>query len=715
MPRASQTELFSATNSASPGSKPMRRAAFVSNSKLALLMVLVFCLYGRVAGANNKTTQPHNSEDFDFWSDGLPSRAPSFATPSSPDNWLGGSGNWSNGADWSAGEPGSSSDVFINTGNDYVTLDTNANINSLTLGGSSGSSTLIDPDNFDTYAINIAGALTINSTGTLTLSGADAIIANANSVNAGTINLNGIAGVSVNGNFTNSGSINIGGAGGVSASGTLTNSGSIANSMEGGVSAANLVNSGGVFVTVISAGTVTNQASGIIAAQNLTVTNMMNAGQVGGLLGTDNNLTITGTLTNTGGFSTLYGGGSVGTLVNSGNVGVGILSVQGNATNSGGIDVIYNGPSNDGQRFTVGGTLTNTQTGQIEIQGGFVSGSANALINGGTIQLLSIENVGGGTFSAGAVTNTGMIETGGNGTDNVVSFATLNSQQGGILSLGGTGDVATIGVVTNAGTISIANGATLTVPVSSHATGNALSGFLNSGIVQIATGGTLSSLNKYTQTAGQTTIDGTLQGQSNFAGGAIYGNGGTLQGNVSSNAAFNLGDMPMTIGTMAITGGYTQGANGSLYVDIASLTSYDQLNISGHASLNGLLSVDLLNGYIPQVGNMFDVVNFAGSSGTFSMVLGLPINNNEHFVLEYNSSNLTLDVVSGADLQATSGKWTGSGDVYYEPYVTDGSQAANLAYDLGSAPSGTVPEPGSLMLLASGIAGITALRQKKTL
>ncbi len=75
-------------------------------------------------------------------------RAPSqggVVTPSSPDNWLGGTGNWSNGSDWSAGLPGSSSDVTIGTGNDYVTLNTSASINSLTLGGSSGSSTLIDP------------------------------------------------------------------------------------------------------------------------------------------------------------------------------------------------------------------------------------------------------------------------------------------------------------------------------------------------------------------------------------------------------------------------------------------------------------------------------------------------------------------------------------------------------------------------------------------
>jgi hypothetical protein len=70
--------------------------------------------------------------DFQAWMSGAFSPQSSFA-PSSPDNWLGGTGNWSNGADWSAGEPGGGSDVFINTGNDHVGLDVSATINSLTL------------------------------------------------------------------------------------------------------------------------------------------------------------------------------------------------------------------------------------------------------------------------------------------------------------------------------------------------------------------------------------------------------------------------------------------------------------------------------------------------------------------------------------------------------------------------------------------------------
>ena len=169
-----------------------------------------------------------------------------------------------------------------------------------------------------------------------------------------------------------------------------------------------------------------------------------------------------------------------------------------------------------------------------------------------------------------------------------------------------------------------------------------------------------------------------------------------------------MGDMPMTPGMMTIAGNYPQGANGSLAFDIASLTQFDQLNVSGHANLNGTLYVDLINGYLPQIGNMFDIMNFSGSSGTFSMVVGLPINDQEHFLLEYNSSNLTLDVVSGPDQQTPSGKGSG----YYEPYISDVMAGSNQLDNFGPALSASAPEPGSLALFASGLVGILVARKR---
>ena len=57
-----------------------------------------------------------------------------------------------------------------------------------------------------------------------------------------------------------------------------------------------------------------------------------------------------------------------------------------------------------------------------------------------------------------------------------------------------------------------------------------------------------------------------------------------------------LATLLMTVGQMSFMGNYTQEANGSLTFDIAGAApgQYDQLNVSGHATLNGLMTVDLL-------------------------------------------------------------------------------------------------------------------------
>src|SRR3954453_22696800 len=57
--------------------------------------------------------------------------------PLDQDNWLGGTGNWSNGGKWSLNSPpGSADDATIGGANDYVHFDVGtATINSLTLSG----------------------------------------------------------------------------------------------------------------------------------------------------------------------------------------------------------------------------------------------------------------------------------------------------------------------------------------------------------------------------------------------------------------------------------------------------------------------------------------------------------------------------------------------------------------------------------------------------
>ena len=300
------------------------------------------------------------------------------------------------------------------------------------------------------------------------------------------------------------------------------------------------------------------------------------------------------------------------------------------------------------ETFQVSGALQNSGTISTLVQATIQAGS---LTNSGSIQLdyLSSLQVNGDVNNSGTIYTMGIAAE-----PNTINIAgKLTNTAAGDFSLGGNGDVANISFINNAGTVFLASGTSLTVTGGARSSANTLPGFLNTGIVDISSGATISSPLSFTQTSGQTTVDGTLRvssrGLIDFAGGSVYGNEGTLQGTVLSNAALNIGDAPMLVGQLAIMGNYTQLANGSLTFDIAGPANgqYDQLNLSGNAQLNGLMTVDLLHGYVPQIGNTFDIMNFASASGTFSSVVGLPINGQEHFVLEYNPTNLTLDVEVG--------------------------------------------------------------------
>jgi len=157
----------------------------------------------------------------------------------------------------------------------------------------------------------------------------------------------------------------------------------------------------------------------------------------------------------------------------------------------------------------------------------------------------------------------------------------------------------------------------------------------------------------YTQTAGTTTVDGTLAAKSpgdiNISGGSVFGSG-TLSGNVTSTGAFNIGDALKQAALLSITGTYAQSGTGSLTTDIGGTTvgtQFDQLNITSSATLNGALDIDLINGFTPTVGETFNIVNASSVSCGWT-ISGLAINSSEHFAETCSSGKVVLTVASGS-------------------------------------------------------------------
>jgi hypothetical protein len=216
---------------------------------------------------------------------------------------------------------------------------------------------------------------------------------------------------------------------------------------------------------------------------------------------------------------------------------------------------------------------------------------------------------------------------------------------------------ALAGFNNNVGTLTLASGATLTT---------ASSNFTNSGTAVISVGTTWAVGgvgNSYNQSAGTTTVDGTLVGNGttgvSVTGGKILG-AGTLKANVSiggggTTPTINVGDSGKAA-LLKITGTYAQLSTGTMNVSIGGTTvgtKFSQLQVSGAASLGGTLTAALVNGFTPTVGQTFTVVTASSVTGTFSNST-IAINPTEHFVVSYTSTGVVLTVASGPVSRSTN-------------------------------------------------------------
>jgi hypothetical protein len=157
----------------------------------------------------------------------------------------------------------------------------------------------------------------------------------------------------------------------------------------------------------------------------------------------------------------------------------------------------------------------------------------------------------------------------------------------------------------------------------------------------------------YTQTAGTTTVSGTLTsttlGTLAVNGGSLFG-GGTLGYNVVDDSVLSPGTSIAATGKLSVADTYTQQSAGALDIQLNGTTAgtnYDQLKVTGAATLGGTLNITL--GFTPTVGQTFTILTASSLGGTqFTTVNGLAINGTEHFTITYGAGGVQLKVVTGA-------------------------------------------------------------------
>jgi len=103
-------------------------------------------------------------------------------------------------------------------------------------------------------------------------------------------------------------------------------------------------------------------------------------------------------------------------------------------------------------------------------------------------------------------------------------------------------------------------------------------------------------------------------------------------------------------GSTQIHGNYNQGAFATAQIELAGKTpgtGHDQVNVSATATLAGTLDIDLIEPYMPDLDDAFDIATYAARSGKFDFVDPPSLPADRAFLLDYDTdpTRLTLRFV----------------------------------------------------------------------
>jgi len=222
---------------------------------------------------------------------------------------------------------------------------------------------------------------------------------------------------------------------------------------------------------------------------------------------------------------------------------------------------------------------------------------AGPLANGGALTLTTNTVYYNATVNSGTITNTGSITSAGGSTSRTINATLLNQ---GVFTAG--------------------------YPVTLGVAGAA---HVNDGLFNVGATVTLVG------TSFENRQTGTLSGTSTF-------NAGTLT--IPTPGTLNPGGAP---GNLVLQGGLAMDANTRFNAELGGTTpgtGHDRLQANRPVSINGTLTISLVNSFAPAVGQTFQVLTCNPCSGAFHTVTGPDISSTGAFEVQYTSTAVTVRI-----------------------------------------------------------------------
>ncbi len=158
-----------------------------------------------------------------------------------------------------------------------------------------------------------------------------------------------------------------------------------------------------------------------------------------------------------------------------------------------------------------------------------------------------------------------------------------------------------------------------------------------------------------------------------------------------------------SVGTLTISGNYTQAITGQLNIEINGKGSSDLLHVSSSAILAGALNV-VLSGYAPRAGETFTILTAANVNGSFSAISGSAPWPGLGWQAQYGSSSVSL-VVTGRPQLASYDTYASYHNLGAGSFLLDANnngQPNLLEYALGNSPTGNVWRSGNSIGASNG-------------